>query len=324
MARTNPPEHWRKRSLGLSLVSASRLRSYESVIREICNDLIDRVLDRGEMEFYREFATALPVRVVAEILGLPRADTELFVSWYGNSAPAAAAFIRPEVRRDQELRREEALDYMRAAIAERWRRPQADFLTELIMAQAARDGAPALEYLAHEADLLLFAGNVTTTHMLASTMLLMLDHPGQYAQLIADPGCIKGLIEESLRLESPVQWLTRYVTRTSRIGEVEVPEGSTVVVMWASGNRDQGQWGTDACEFSIDRPMIAKSNLAFGRGIHRCLGAPLARLEGRIAFEQLITRLPNLRLAPTDKERQHLPSILFRAPSELKIQFDPR
>jgi cytochrome P450 len=322
MAATNPPEHRRKRSLGLSFVAAERLASYEPMVAAIADDLIDRVIDRGRMDFYQEFANRLPVRLVAEVLGLPKEHHEMFVKWYEGSAPAAIPFLPEEERLEQERGREEAMVYMRAAVEDRLRHPRDDFLSEFIQRQVSRDGRPALGYLTREADLFLFAGNVTTTHMMSSMMLMMCTHPEQYQLLVDDRSRIKDLVEETLRLEAPVQWLQRRALRDVVLGGVEIPANSMVVMIWASGNRDELRWGADAERFRIDRRNIAKHNLAFGRGNHRCLGAPLARLEGRVAFERILDRMQNIRLAPGHENPPYLPNILFRAPREVYIEFD--
>jgi cytochrome P450 len=206
-------------------------------------------------------------------------------------------------------------------VEDRYANPRDDFLSELIRTQVQRDGEAALGWLTAEADLLLFAGNLTTTHMLASMMILMCRHPDVYARLGADRSKIKDLVEETLRLESPIQWLQRHVIQDVRIGGVDVPGGSQVVMMFASGNRDELKWGTDAAALDVERPDVIKHHVAFGRGIHRCLGAPLARLEGRLAFERILERMKDIRLAPGHEDPPHIPNILFRAPREVFIQF---
>jgi cytochrome P450 len=322
MAITNPPEHRRKRSLGLGFVSTERLKSYEPLIVELADDLIDQVIDRGHMEFYSEFANKLPVRLVAEVLGLPREDTDMFVKWYESSAPAANLFLPEEERLAQNKLKEEAVAYMAAAVRDRYENPRDDYLTEFIRMQIARDGEPALTWVTQEADLLLFAGNLTTTHMLASMMNLMLGSPADHARLVNDPSMVKDFVEETLRLESPVQWLQRYVNEAVTIGGIQIPQGASVAVMWASGNRDPDRWGDDADALDLDRKGVAKHHLAFGRGNHRCLGAPLARLEGRLAFQRVLERMKNIRLAPGHETPRHLENILFRAPKEVFIEFD--
>jgi cytochrome P450 len=322
MAQTNLPEHRRKRILGLKLVSQEKLRSYEPLVRRLADELIDGFAGRGECEFYREFANQLPVLVVAEILGLPRHDAPMFLRWYESVAPAASRFLSEEQLAEQQRSDAAAKAYMRQAILERVDRPRDDFLSEFVEAQVAQEGGLALGYLVDEASLFLFAGNVTTTHMLASTMLLLCEHPDQLALVLADRARVRNLIEESLRIESPVQWLSRYVKEDVEIRGTAIPAGSTVVVIWASGNRDEGRFA-DGDAFRVDRPDVVKHHLAFGRGNHLCLGAPLARLEGRIAFEQLLSRLPGLRLAPGRNDFTHIDNILFRAPKRVYVEFEP-
>jgi cytochrome P450 len=323
MAGTNAPQHRRKRAIGTKFVSVDRLRSYEPMIREISNDLIDTALERGEMEFYREFANRLPVLLVASVLGLPVEDSPMYVAWYEDAAPGAVNFLPEEQVRKQNELRQEALAYMRAAVHQRYENPRDDFLSEMIRLQIEQEGEPALEYITQEADLMLFAGNVTTTHMLASMMMTMLQHPAEHQRLIQDRSLIKILVEETLRLESPVQWLERFVVENTEIDGVPIPSGAKVAMIWASGNRDVGKWDEDADRLNLDRQGVVKHNLAFGRGIHHCLGAPLARLEGRLAFEQILSRTTNLRLDPEKNDFTHLQNILFRAPQAVHIQLDP-
>jgi cytochrome P450 len=322
MAGTNAPQHRRKRAIGAKFVAVDRLRRYEPVIRAIADDLIDSALARGEMEFYREFANRLPVRLVAEVLGLPAQDSPMYVGWYEDAAPGAVNFLPEEQLRKQNELRQEALAYMRAAVRHRYENPRDDFLSEMIRLQIEQEGEPALEYITQEADLMLFAGNVTTTHMLASMMLTMLRHPVEHRRLVDDHSLIKTLVEETLRLESPVQWLERLAVTDTEIDGVPIPAGSKVAMIWASGNRDVEKWDEDADCLNLDRPGVVKHNLAFGRGIHHCLGAPLARLEGRLAFEQILSRTTNLRLDPEKNDFTHLQNILFRAPKAVHIKLD--
>jgi cytochrome P450 len=321
MAGTNEPEHRRKRELGRHLVSKERLRSFEPMIRDISDDLIDQVVDRGSMEFYSEFSGQLPVRLVADVLGLPRADTAMFLSWYEHSAPAAVAFMGEDERMEQERLAAEARDYMRAAVRDRYENPRDDFLTEFLRLQVKQEGDPALEYVAAEADLMMFAGNLTTTHMLASMMIILLQHPEEQARVLEDRSLLPMLVEETLRLESPVQWLLRYTTQDVEVGGVPIPTGAHVAMIWASGNRDPERFDEPE-RLDLSRPRIVKDQLAFGRGIHRYLGAPMARLEGRVAFDQVFNRLKNLQLDPIKNDFTYLENLLFRAPRAAHITFE--
>jgi cytochrome P450 len=208
---------------------------------------------------------------------------------------------------------------MERAVAARVAHPTEDFLSELIAAQIDQEGELAPAYLAAEADLLLFAGNVTTTHLLVSMMRLLLEHPLWHAAVLADRTLVPALVDETLRLEPPVQWLAREVLEDVIVGGTPIPAGSRVIVIWGSGNHDPERF-EDPESFDLGRSGTVKHHLAFGRGIHRCLGAPLAQLEGRVAFERLLDRLPRMRLAEKN-QFEPIPSLLFRATSELYVEW---
>jgi cytochrome P450 len=211
--------------------------------------------------------------------------------------------------------------YIREALVERYERPRQDFLTDYVQEAVRRDGELDLTYLTADAVVLLHAGHVTTTHMLGSTMLLLLRHPEVMGRARADHSLIRSLIEDSLRLESPVQWHERICTQDAEVGGVKLPAGTMVLVIWASGNRDQARWqNPDA--FGEERPGIARDQLAFGYGPHLCLGAPLARLEGRLAFEALFQRLGEIRLAPGKNDFEVEGGLHHRGVRRLFLEFD--
>jgi cytochrome P450 len=321
MAGSDPPEHRIKRLLGLRMVARERLRAYEPQVRRSADDLIDAFIDRGAFEFHEQFSVLLPIVVIVDILGLPRADLALFQRWGTLDGPVAFRFMdEAEVGRQMEYGGEAAA-YMEAAIQERVANPREDFLSELIQAQVEQDGELALDYINAEANLLLYAGNVTTTHMMTSAMQLLIDNPEQMRAVLEDRALIKPLIEEALRVESPVQWLVRIATTDVELGGVTMPAGAMVVIVLASANRDPAKFGGDAADFCVHRRDVAKHHVAFGRGTHLCVGAPLARLEGRIAFEQLLERLPGLRAAPGKNSGRHIKSLAFRAPEALHLEF---
>jgi cytochrome P450 len=156
--------------------------------------------------------------------------------------------------------------------------------------------------------------------MLASTMLLFLQNPDELEHARADRSLIRTALEESMRLESPVQWLQRIVTENTQLGGVELPKGSLLLVLWGAANRDERKFD-EPDRFKADRTAVAKQQMAFGYGIHMCVGAPLARLEGEIAFNRLFDRLASLRLAP-GHDLTHIPNMNQRAPTAVHMEFD--
>jgi len=183
-----------------------------------------------------------------------------------------------------------------------------------------RDGTADPNYIAVESSVILIGGVLTPAHMMASAMMLLVENPDQLAAVTADPALIPRALEESLRLEAPDQFMPRYVSRDTELGGVEIPAGSLVLLLYASANRDEANFA-EAGAFDVRREN-AKQHLAFGKGIHFCLGAPLARMMGRCAFESLLSRLANIRLAPDAGEIEPLESIFNRAPRALPLVFD--
>ena len=167
---------------------------------------------------------------------------------------------------------------------------------------------------------LLIAGNETTTNLIASAMMLLVRNPDQLRLVTEDSSLIPNMIEEAMRLESPVQGLFRVAKAASEIGGVKIPEGARLVVMYASGNRDEAEF-PDPDRFDVRRAN-ARTHLAFGHGEHFCIGAALARLEARVAFETLLTRMPVIRLAAGKNDFAHTPSFILRGLKELHLEFE--
>ena len=316
---SDPPEHKAKRALCFRGFTPGRLRDYEPRIEAIVDDLIDEFVERGEVEFVSEFANPLPILVFCALFfGDAREDYDRFRRW----ALLEGSGIRylPAERQDAARKRGEGMkEYLAAAILDRHETPRDDVLSEVILAQVERDGELRLDYLRAEAGLLLAGGFVTTAHMIASAMLLMLRHPEQMQLVRADHSRIKRMLEEALRVESPVQWQPRVTKVDTELAGVDIPAGSLVLVLLASANRDESTF-EEAADFDIARPNTS-AHVAFGYGAHFCLGAPLGRLEGRIAFERLLTRLDAIR-AVDEHEVTSLESTLFRGPKALRLQFE--
>ena len=306
---TNGADHRLKRAWNLRLVERDRLRSYEPLITGMVDELIDGFVGDGECEFRRAFADKLPAWVMMDLLGLPRED---------------AVFFQPdESGPDDFLYKLQKLDELNAYVLEQLRerleRPRDDFISELLRAQIERDGCVDINFQIAQTTNLVAAGSETTAHALVSTMRLLCVRPDVTERVRADRSLLRQLVEESIRLEAPVQWLPRVASEDSVVGGVDVPAGATLWLLWGSGNRDAAKFD-DPDEFCIDRPNLAKEQLGFGRGPHLCLGAPLARQEMAIAFDRLLTRLENIRVV---EERSDLSNVVKEAPSAQEGIFDP-
>lgn len=299
---TNGPDHKIKRAWGLRLVERERLRSYEPMITEIVDSLIDGFIDDGECEFRWQFGEQLPAFVMMDLLGLPRAE--------------AARFQRDEIGPVESFQQNN--QWVFEKLLERIENPGDDFLSELLQTQIERDGEVDINYQVAQATNLIGAGAETTAHVLVSMMQLLCAHPDVMERVREDRALLRSVVEETMRLETPVQWLPRVATADAVVGGVEIPEGSTLWLLWGSGNRDPEKF-PEPDQFRFDRPMLSKDQLGFGRGPHLCLGAPLARQEAIIAFDRLLTRLSAIRVVDTKSD---LTNINKAAPSARERVFD--
>jgi cytochrome P450 len=316
----DPPAHRRYRGLVNKAFTPRRVAEWEPDIRTVTSELIDRFVHDGRVEFVHQFAVPLPLTVIADALGVPREDMPKFKQWSDDSVAPLGGMITHE--RELECARStvEFQHYFATKLEERRAHPRDDLLTDLLNARLEGETPLNMGEMLNMLQQLLVAGNETTTNLLASAMMLLLHNPAQMAAVQSDRSRIPTLIEEALRIESPVQGLFRTAKTDVEVGGVKVPAGARLVLMYASGNRDNDKF-PQAESFDVCRSN-AKDHLAFGAGIHYCLGAPLARLEGKVAFEILLDRLTNIRLAPNKNDFTHTPSFILRGLKELHLEFE--
>ena len=317
----DPPQHTRQRKLIIRPFTPKRLREHRAMIEDVVDELIERSFGSGSVEFVADFAVPLPAYVTCAILGLPRSDVDWIAEW-GQLEGRGVRFRAPADRELQAARAARMGDYLAEHLEARIARPTDDGLSELVELQRERDGETDLVSLVAEAGLLLAGGVVTTGHMLASAMLLLIRNPAELAELVRDPAEIPRMLEEAIRVESPVQWVPRVTTDDVELSGVTIPKGSTVLVVLGAANRDVERFDEAEC-FQIERPNV-KSHVGFGLGTHFCLGAPLARMEGTIAFERLLSRFTGFRLADEQAELEPIESVLFHGLRRLDIRFDRR
>jgi cytochrome P450 len=258
------------------------------------------------------------MEVIAELLGVPSVDMERFKRW---SDDMSARFGPLPLARNIECARSEVefQHYFAAKLEERQRKPQRDLLTDLLNArikgEAPLNTAEMLSILKQ----LLIGGNETSTNLIGSMMLLLMNNPDQLENILRDRRLEQNAVEEALRLDSPVQGLFRTATQGVEIGGVGIPQGAHLELLYASGNRDDARF-RKADRFEIHRGDSG-NHMAFGFGIHFCIGAPLARYEGRVALDVLLERLPNLRLA-SGQRFEHHPHFFLRGLKHLELEWD--
>jgi len=316
---SDPPAHTKKRRIAFEYVKPGRLRAYEPVIHAIVDELIDAFAPRGTVEFVQELAVPLPTRAIMAVLGFPPEDAEKTLAW-GDYDGHGNRYLPPERRKNVEGGIRAMVAHVRDAVLDRYAQPRDDMLSDFVRARVAADGGELdLPNVVAETVNFINGGMHTTRDMLGNTMRFLLDHPDQRALALSDPALLVKAIEESLRLESTLQWTGRLVVRDTEVGGTQIPAGSVLILLLASANRDAAVFD-EPDAFDLCRPQL-KAHLAFGTHIHSCLGAPLARAEGRIAFERLFARLPNLRLA-SGNDFAPRDSFNFRGLQALHLEFD--
>jgi cytochrome P450 len=309
LAGNDPPIHTRLRTALRAAFSPSALRvRFEPAVRANAVRRIDAFAGTGRADFAADLARPIPGSVMFSWFGFPDEDHPQLLEWFGQMLERDAG--RPELPAVALAAR----DHVRAYVLETARQRQANPSDDLMSFLAAAVDAGDLE--TDEllgASLLLFVAGITTTSGLISNSLLHLaTFPDQRARLAADPTLLPGAIEELVRYDAPIQALIRATTRDVELHDTVIPSGSRVALVWASANRDERHM-TDPDVLDVTRPP--QRHLSFGEGIHHCLGAPLARLEARIVFEELLRRIPEYEVAgpvvriktPTDRSLESLP-----------------
>ncbi|HUM17578.1 MAG TPA: cytochrome P450 [Candidatus Nitrosotalea sp.] len=318
MLDRDPPDHTRLRGLVSKAFTPKALESLRPHIQQIVTGLLDKVEGHGEMDLIEEFAYPLPVIVICEMLGVPVRDHERFKQWGLDIARGLDAIMLPpdsEVGKRSVTGRRALAEYFRELIAERRAAPRDDMLSALIAAEEAGDKLNEEELLA-TCILLLVAGHETTVNLIGNGTLALLRHPAELRRLRDDPGIIGAAVEELLRFDGPVQRTARIPSEDVTIGGRTIPKGEMVMPFLGAADRDPAQFPDPD---RLDLTRADNRHIAFGMGIHFCLGAPLARMEGQIAINMLLKRLPKLALA-TDKP-EHRQSLTLRGLQSLPVSF---
>jgi cytochrome P450 len=319
MNAVDPPEHTRLRKFVSRAFTPRAMAAWQANINEVADELVDAVITRRHTEAVSELAKPLPTRLIAMMLGIPRQDQPQFVEW--SDEMVAGSFV-PLTPRGMSLsaRSGSATAAMRRnldpLIAQRRRNPGDDLIS--MMTPADADDVLTDDEIFWSAAMLIGAGSETTTNMLSGLLLTLAKNPELYARLRAHPELIPAAIEEQLRFVAPVQGFYRTATRDYTVGANTIPAGARVLLLFAAANRDPRHY-ENPDTFDLDRNPT--DHLAFGGGVHFCLGAPLTRLEGARVFSQLLPRIKAIRLTgdyryldnPTMRGLEHLPLELIPA-----------
>jgi cytochrome P450 len=310
----DPPMHGTFRALISRAFTPKMIAALEPRIREITHGLVSHIGRSPEFDLVEKVALPLPVRVIAELLGVEPKRFHDFKRW---SDLLVDQMMRPGASPEQ-LAYEQAegaafQQYFRWAIEERRRHPGNDLISALIQAEEEHQHLTVDDIFAF-AGLLLVAGNETTTNLLGNMVIALLRNPDQLAKLIADPSLIPGAVEETLRYDSPVQMLFRFAREDVELGGQTIPKGALVWPVLGSANRDETKF-PDPDRFDITRET--NGQVAFGHGIHFCIGAPLARLESRIAIEEMLPHLAEARLP--ERPIEYIDAFFLRGVKRLPI-----
>ncbi len=311
----DPPDHTRLRGLVSKAFTPRAVRELGPRIQELVDELLDAAAGRGRIDLISDFAFPLPVIVIAEMLGVPAQDRERFREWSDDIALSVNPLLNSEQIERVQQATEELFEYFEGIIEQRRQAPQNDMISALLAAEEEGDRLTHEELLS-TLMLLLVAGNETTRNLIGNGMLALLKNPAQLQRLREHPELLDSAINELLRYDSPVQMDARNAIDDVEIGGKRIAAGQRILAIVGAANRDP-QIFANPDELDIGRDEI--SHLSFGRGIHYCLGSPLAILEGRIAFSSLLDRYSSIRLAsePVFKDQ-----IVLRGVEELWVEVE--
>jgi cytochrome P450 len=323
MLTADPPAHTRYRKLAGQAFTYKRVEQMGAYVAQVTNDLIDSFIEAGACEFKSAFANHLPMTVIADSLGAPREDMDRFHRWSDAFIVQLGGVSDRPARLDAARKIVEFQHYFVARIEEKRAQPTEDIISDLVHADLAAEGDPRkMDYaeLLSIVQQLLVAGNETTAHSLTAGLYYLISNPDQLASVLADPDLIPGFVEETLRFLTPTNNMWRVAMRDAEIGGIPVKAGEMILLRYGSANRDEAQFA-HADRFDVGRDN-ARSHLAFGAGIHTCIGASLARKEMTIAFPIILRRLKNLRFQAGRNDFRYSPNILLRGVEALHLAFD--
>lgn len=298
MINLDDPQHKRRRNLVNKGFTPRHVEEHEPFIRDVCRQLIDNVAMRRRCDFVKEIAAPLPMIMIGEMLGVEPEDRDRLLRWSDDMISGTSADAAPELASAAGKAFEEYAAYNRRVVADRRANPRDDLMSVLVHAEIAGEKLSDEELL-QESLLILVGGDETTRHVISGGMEALIRNPDQRQKLIDDPAKIPSAVEEMLRWVTPIQNMSRTLTGDCELRGQKLQEGDKLLLLYVSGNRDERVFANPDV-FDVER--TPNDHVAFGGfGTHFCLGASLARLELRVMFEELMRRLPDIRLATDEK-----------------------
>ncbi|MEM8904554.1 MAG: cytochrome P450 [Actinomycetota bacterium] len=326
MLTIDPPHQPRYRKLVSKAFTARRIAALEDEIRAITVELIDGFPERGTIDFHADFAVALPVKVIHDALNMDESVENKIKPWSDDAVATLGANVTDERRLEAVRGIVDSQKYWFDEYQRRLVEPQDDILTDVAHGDFDDPDTGEIRKLEFPEvfgiiQQLMVAGNETTTKLLNETVKMLIEDPAWWQRIVDDPGQIPAVVEEGLRLSSPNQGLFRTVTTDTELEGVPIPAGSRLWVMFGSANRDEDVF-PDPDTFDADRDNV-RDHVAFGKGQHFCPGAPLSRLEARVALEELAKRLASLEFS-ADNTFEYEPSFILRGLAELRLDIVKR
>lgn len=320
----DPPRHTQHRALLNGVFTPKRLKENEEFMWGLADRLLDEFIADGRCDFVQAYGRPFPLLVIADLLGVPEAEHSMYRRLFGvDMGPRQrqddTIAINPPANLDQ---------WFTTYIEDRRREPRNDILTGLATATFPDGSTPGVKDIAQLATSVFMAGHETTVRLLSSSLQLLAEQPRLQATLRDHRELIPDFVEEMLRIETPIKSHFRLTRVATTIGGVELPPGTTVMLLPGAANRDPGRFDCPA-EFRLDRPNV-RQHLAFGRGVHSCPGGPLARIEARVTLERILDRMTDIRISeahhgPTDNRRyDYSPDYILRGLTALHVEFTPR
>ncbi|MFF8369540.1 cytochrome P450 [Streptomyces lydicus] len=308
----DPPDHTRVRRLVVKAFTPGRVEALREPVRQVADELLDAMARRGSGDLIADYAGPLPITVICDLLGIPHHDRRDFLAW-------SDALITPDPARPELMKQAVGamLEFYTGLIAAKRAEPADDLLSDLIAVRDTDGDRLTEDELTSLAFLILFAGYENTVHLIGNAVLTLFDHPDQLRALRHNPAELPAAVEEFLRYDGPSPLaIRRFPTEDVEIGGVRIPAGESVLLSIASANRDAARFPAPD---TLDRGRELSGHLALGHGIHRCLGAPLARMEAVTALEALLDRFPGLRLGVPRDELRHRRALRARGLISLPV-----
>ena len=322
MLTQDPPEQRDYRKVVNKSFTAARVNKMTAYITEICNELIDGFIEKGSCDFYADFANPLPIFVIADALGLDRANIDDIKKWSDDAVGAIGRMGGREAR-IQAAHSQVALHKHFVEIIEARRvEPKDDIISILVEGLYKGERPLEIPEMLSILQQLMVAGNETTTAALGGGLVFVMNQQGMAEKLAAKPESIPGAVEEILRLDTPNKHMWRVVAEDTELGRVSLPKDAVLLLSYDAANHDEAQFpNSEACDFARGN---AGAHFSFGAGMHFCIGAALARKEMAIAFECLFSRLKNIRLTPGHEDLRYRSSMIHRGFESLHISFDKK